>query len=292
MPREHSHFLLYADDLKIFRRITTSDDCLKLQSDLDLFTIYCKKNKLKLSLPKCKSITFTKKNNVIGFQYSLCDTVLEKVTLIRDLGIFMDSKLHFDVHINHITGKAFQLYSFVMRSAKPFRCPASYLLLYKSLVRSQLEYATSIWNPFYAKYKEQIEMVQRKFVRSMHFRCFHSKMSCDALLQKYSLPKLEVRRIILDVMLLYNISHNKFDCNELTNQICLRVPYRSYAVRQTRKPTLFAPKTTRTHAGERSPLHRLMGLYNKYFYDVDIFSSSPATYKKNICEALRTLECE
>lgn len=54
-------FLLYADDLKIYREISSTDDCDKLQQDLDRLSSYCVYNKLKLSLPKCKSIYLLKK---------------------------------------------------------------------------------------------------------------------------------------------------------------------------------------------------------------------------------------
>jgi hypothetical protein len=54
-------FLLYADDLKIFHVINSSDDQIKFQADLDRFSDYCDVNKLSLSINKCKSITFTKK---------------------------------------------------------------------------------------------------------------------------------------------------------------------------------------------------------------------------------------
>ena len=47
-----SKYLMYADDLKIFATIRSPDDCKALQTDLDNFSRYCKKNKLTLNLKK------------------------------------------------------------------------------------------------------------------------------------------------------------------------------------------------------------------------------------------------
>ncbi|XP_045455112.1 uncharacterized protein LOC123664638 [Melitaea cinxia] len=83
----NSKFLLYADDLKIYRKINIYQDHELLQEDLDRFTTYCYENKLELSLNKCKSISFTKRKTVSIFTYSLCDTDIVKVQNIRDLGV-------------------------------------------------------------------------------------------------------------------------------------------------------------------------------------------------------------
>lgn len=58
---KHSHSLLYADDTKIFAKIQTTDDCLKLQSDLNRLHEYCLRNKLFLNIDKCCIVSFTRK---------------------------------------------------------------------------------------------------------------------------------------------------------------------------------------------------------------------------------------
>lgn len=277
----HSEFLLYADDLKVYRRITNSDDCLRLQEDLDRFSRYCISNKLHLALPKCKSITFTRKINVVHFLYSLCDTPLEKVSVIRDLGVYLDAKLHLNTHIDHIVNKALRMYGFVMRVCSNFKRPSSYISLYMSLVRSQLEYASIIWNPFYEKYSNQIETVQRKFLRSVNYRCFRSKCSYNNLLSKFSLPTLKTRRLLLDEMFLYKLCHNQFDCIPLTNKISYRIPSRSHRIRAAYPHCLFMTAPCKTNAGERAPLQRITTTYNTFLHSLDIFALSPALFRAN-----------
>lgn len=286
----NSRFLLYADDLKVYLSISDSNDCIKLQDDLDRLSNYCVKNKLHLSLNKCKSITFTKKINVTKHEYKLCSAQLEHVSVIKDLGILFDSKLHFDDHINHITSKAYQMFGFVTRTCTCFKRPQSYLLLFKSLIRSQLEYATTIWNPFYNKYSDRLEIVQRKFLRVVEYRCFHRKLSYDNLLSKYSILPLFKRRLLLDQLTLYKICHHKFDCTEITNQIQYRVPNRLGRTCNNLTFRLFETKFTRTHAGKRAPIRRILESHNKHFVSLDIFALSPSKFKVKIIELVNSIE--
>ena len=51
-------FLLYADDLKIFRSIRGFDDTASLQHGIDEPQKWCQNNKLKLNIEKCLVISF------------------------------------------------------------------------------------------------------------------------------------------------------------------------------------------------------------------------------------------
>ena len=53
-----------------------------------------------------------------------------------------------------------------MRSLTEFMKPSTYLYLYRSPVRSQLEYAVPVWNPYYNKYTDFIESIQRNFLKT------------------------------------------------------------------------------------------------------------------------------
>ena len=55
---KHSVCLLFADDLKIFRSISSKNDCQLLQSDLNAVSIWCKNNQLTLNIKKCQCQIF------------------------------------------------------------------------------------------------------------------------------------------------------------------------------------------------------------------------------------------
>lgn len=276
-----SKFLLYADDLKVYKTCYNVEDCNLLQEDLNNLSLYCIANKLQLSLPKCNSIIFTKKINIISYNYELNGEQLTRVYLIRDLGVMLDAKLHLESHIDTIISKAFRMYGFVMRSSREFKNKSSYLLLYKTLVRSQVEYAVSVWHPLYKKYSESLETVQRKFLRSMHYRCHRTNLSYSKLLNLYNILSLESRRISLITTFLYNICNNKFDCTVLCNKLCYIVP-KSCQMRKVCKRKVFYTRKCNNNAGIRAPLRRAVDIYNTYFVNLDIFSTNLSKFKREI----------
>lgn len=276
------NFLLYADDLKVYHTINNYQDHLNFQQDLDRFSAYCLKNNLLLSINKCKSITFTRKLNVSSYTYVLCNTNLEKVQIIKDLGITLDSKLTLDVHIENITARGFKMFNFVIRSSIYFKNEITYLLLYKSLVRSQLEYAVSVWNPLYKCYIKNIERVQKKFLRCMHYKLCHNIIPYEKLLNKYKLLDLSSRRQQLDVMLLYDLVHNRYDCSELVNELRYKIPFRTSRY----KHKVFAIATCRTKAGQRSPLYRMTSSYNDLFNCIDLFHERVGCFRRYVLDLL------
>lgn len=281
----NSKFLMYADDLKAFKPIYNINDSYLFQEDLNRLSVYCDQNKLKLNLDKCNFITFSKKVTNINFTYSLCGAPLERVDSLRDLGILFDRKLHLDLHIEKIVNKAYQLYGFIMRASHDFHQPSTYLHLYKSLIRPQLEYAVCVWNPLYIKYREIIERVQRKFLRAMHFRCHRGTLSYSRLLVKYKMQTLEDRRTLLEAMTLYGICHNKYDCMDLTNKLCYVIP-RTVLRREVRAYQLFSTSHSKTNAGKRAPLCRMVNNYNNFFINIDIFHQSISSFKRNVIDTL------
>jgi hypothetical protein len=54
---------------------------------------------------------------------------------------------------------------FIKRLSKEFQDPFTVKSLYMSLVRSRLEYACCVWQPFYAVHIARIERIQEKFVK-------------------------------------------------------------------------------------------------------------------------------
>lgn len=142
-----------------------------------------------------------------------------------------------------------------------------------------------IWNPYYKKYVDNLENVQRKFLRTTHYRCHHKTDSYDHLLKYYKLVTLKARRTFLETMFLYDLCNNKYDCPDLTNKICYIVP-RTVIRREVRTRPLFALISCRTNAGVRAPLYRLAHNYNVYSSDLDIFSWPANKFRHSLLDII------
>ena len=97
------------------------------------------------------------------------------------------------------------------------------MLLWRTYILPRLEYASSIWFPYYKKDVDLIENVQRrytKFLPGMFHKSYKERR--DAL----KIITLEERRIHLDLILLYKIVHNLIDIDFDS--------YFSYCTNQTR----------------------------------------------------------
>jgi hypothetical protein len=65
--------------MKLYLPVGSSQDCLKIQSDLDRLTAWCEDNMLPLKVNKCKTLTFARSFDPIIASYVLNGKILERV---------------------------------------------------------------------------------------------------------------------------------------------------------------------------------------------------------------------
>lgn len=160
-------YLLFADDLKIYVCIRSTDDAILLQNDLDSLMMWCGRNELILNIGKC--MPFSLKRSPMVVSYHLGDDDLELVNNINDLGIIFDKKLKFVSHINNRLAKSYRMLGFLMRLSRVFSKPKCIDMLYNSLVRSQIEDLTPVWSPYQSTYTKNIERLQQKYTRFLYW---------------------------------------------------------------------------------------------------------------------------
>ena len=164
--------------------------------------------------------------------------------------------------------KAYRMRGFILRVRKHFSNPNTFISLYFSLVRSQLEYAAVCWSPFYLLYIDRIEGIQRKFISILHWKYPNFSIR---------LSTLQNRRILLDLSFLYKIINHYIDSPVLLNRFAFRVPSHS-----TRTLDLFALEIFNTNYAMNSPVHRLALTFNNMSSipnSPDIFKCSLLSFK-------------
>lgn len=278
--------LLYADDLKVFSVIKSIKDAESLQNDLNSITHWCKVNHMFLNVKKCAVVTFTRKVNKINFDYNINGQILQRLTQIKDLGVTFDEELSFKPHYNNIYSKASRLLGFTTRLTKEFKNARSAIYIFNSLVRSNLEYGSIIWSPFYAVHSKLIEGVQKKFMRSLAFRQGLSRQLrsyCDRL-AKFNMTTLENRRKQSDLIYLYKIINSYIDSPSLLSSINFNTVYK------TRNPNLFSLQVFRNNTSYYNPIVRMCRLYNEIshnYKELDIFENNLYSYKRKVLNAIK-----
>jgi Reverse transcriptase (RNA-dependent DNA polymerase) len=274
----HCSYLLYADDLKIFKIIDNISDCDQLQNDITYLSDWCNTNSLPLNVNKCKKISYTRRPDPVNCTYSIGLSTLENVRCISDLGILFDSQLRFDLHIKEIVSKANRMLGFICRVTKHFEDPRTLILLFNSLVRSGLEYNSTIWSPFYANHSLSIERVQKKLTRVLNFRFGISNESYPERIRRYKMISLEDRRIISDEISLFKLINNQIQSSSLT-LLKFNTIHTHYAIRN---PEIFDVPTFSNNYSSNLPIIRMQRAHNELFNNTPLLDISIQSFKTKI----------
>ena len=210
LPDVVSTFLkIFADDTKAYQPINSITDKNKLQDTINKLYEWSEKWLLKFNGSKCKVLHLGKNNPQYEYTIQDGDTIktLEVTNSEKDLGVYMDPLLNFDIHIANVIKKARRLTGLIVRSIT-YKSKEIMVPLFKTLVRPHLEYAQAVWSPYKRKYINQIESVQRhftKYIIGMYDLSYEDRM------KSLQLPSLEFRRLRGDLIETYKICHNLYD---------------------------------------------------------------------------------
>lgn len=279
---KHSNFLLFADDMKIFKFINNFQDLELLQLDLDNLRDYCAMNKLDLNISKCCCITFSRSVRTPAYNYKINGQSLMRTDSVVDLGVTLDSKLLFSKHIENISTKAMKTLGFILRITKDFKLIKTLKILYCSLVRSQLEYASQVWNPCYDKYINILERPQKKFLRFINFKAkiLSPDYEYDEVCFHHHLLPVQIRREAADLTFLSNIVSGRIDCPSLLSQVGLVTPLSSTPRR--RNLQLYTPRHETNYRGNSFFIRTLTNFNRNHSPNVDLFMTRHYTFKNTI----------
>lgn len=260
-------FLLFADDLKIYAPISQLSDCFRLQEEIDLLVNWCEKNLLELNPIKCKKFSFYRLLQPVVYTFTINGSVIESPDLIIDLGVVFDRKLSPSPHIDYICSKAFKMLGFIKRNSVDFHDPYTLKALYVSLVRSQLEYANIVWNPYTAYHSARIESVQKAFTRYAirKFNWQNDIPSYNSRCLLLGLQTLDTRRTIAAIMFVRDVFCFRIRSPNVLMLFNIYTPGLSLRTRNF----LFIP-THRTVYGQNEPVTFCSRCFNDAYPHIDL----------------------
>jgi hypothetical protein len=140
-------------------------------------------------------MSYSRKTNVLLYGYQLCRTAITRSGCVKDVGVFFDTKLYFHNYVDFIFSECMKLLGLIRSIIFRFSSLDSLYVLYHTLVRSKLEYASVAWNSITSTDSAKLKRIQIKFASVCFCRFFrHVTYSYTSALQKLSLHPLSMRR--------------------------------------------------------------------------------------------------
>jgi hypothetical protein len=91
---------------------------------------------MEVNVKRTKITSFTR-------NYYVNDVSILRTDCINDLGVILDSKLHFNCHVNFVHSQTLGLIRYITCN---FSSLHSLVVLYNALIKSKLQYALVVWN--------------------------------------------------------------------------------------------------------------------------------------------------
>lgn len=148
--------------------------------------------KMTLDTDKSVLMRMTHKKSPLLHTYKLGSSPLHEVTQYKYLGVTFNNMLTWNDHISNTCTSAFRKLCLLRHKLK--KAPSDVkLLCYNTLIRTKLEYACIVWDPYTKTNINNLERVQRKAVRFI-FNKFSRFDSPTELMKTNHIEPLEMRR--------------------------------------------------------------------------------------------------
>ena len=197
---------LYADDVVLYTEVVSNEEfSYQLQTNIDRLSQWCSKWKMSINIDKCAIMRITRHKDTVTPIYHLNHKQVPVVSEFKYLGVHISDKCTWQNHVRHAAGKANKMLRFIKRNFKD--CPQAVKeVMYISLVRPHLEYASCVWDPWGEGMKHELEMVQRRAARFV-LNDYERHSSVTDMLDSIGWDSLESRRREARLCFLYKLHH-------------------------------------------------------------------------------------
>ena len=288
--------LMFADDVKVYGRVDSDADVRFLQRQLDSLCQWTVKWGLSLNAAKCKVLTLTLRRLPINGTYRVGGIELERVHVMRDLGVLIDVKLTFAEHVDAVLRRANRALGLLVRTFQTGKHGRSFdesmtkpiIGTFCANVRSILEFCSVVWGGAAATHMNRVERIQHKFLMWLCARSRVNNVTLEYgdLLQCFGLCTLAARREQHDVMFIRNIHRQAIDSPFLLSQFPLAAPGRLLHNRST-----FHVPRARVNTVKNGLFARIPELSNRFLganCDVDVWRHGERQFKKRVVGYVRS----
>ena len=161
---------------------------------------------MQLNPSKCQVLQITKRANPLNTKYILHNVEIESVSAAKNIVVTIEDDLSWTKHIDFTTRKANQTFGFLKRNIRVHKKDLK-SVAYKTLVRPQLEYTSTVWYPHTTTDINKVEAVQRRAARRTT-RDYRYTSSITAMLKDLNRGPLDERRNDSRLMMMYKVTYD------------------------------------------------------------------------------------
>lgn len=140
-----------------------------MNRELDVFANWLKWRKLKLNVSKTKYMVVTTRRSESNAVISIDGETVERVNVMKYLGVMLDEKLTFAEHVDYTIRKAARKLGVLCRINR-YLSFDNKIMIYKTLIAPHFDYCSSILFLATNQQRKRMQIVQSKAMR-MILRC-------------------------------------------------------------------------------------------------------------------------
>jgi len=157
-----NNMLKFADDSKLWGSVNSPEEISSMKEDLIKLWEWSDKNSMPFNVSKCKVMHIGRKNS--REKYQLKGQQISETKEEKDLGVVFTENFKPSVNCSKASKAENKIIGLIRRNISN-KTAEGMVILYKTLVRSILDYSISVWKPYTKKDKEKLEKVQRKYTK-------------------------------------------------------------------------------------------------------------------------------
>lgn len=267
--------LIFADDTNLF--ITGKDPntlITILNEELIKITEWTNANKLSLNTEKTKYIVFSKPKSriIINTQLVFNNEIISSLQHVKFLGVYLDNKMTWNIHINHICKKISKGIGIICKARKSLD-EKTLITLYHSFVYPYVSYGIEIWGKAINNYLSSIFRLQKKVLRIIA----HVKMRTESAPLFHKFRILSVYQVHQLQILIFMYKY----VNGLIPVVFDDFFERLNEIRSTRNDGLFRIPLVRTVILQRALRYQGVFIWNYYYNRINHYVGY-ITYKKHV----------
>ena len=168
-------FVLFADDTN-YALIVSDDNAIstyeKANTVMNHISDYMKYNKLHINMKKCAYIHFKPNTKSVledesaNLDLKINNTIIEKVSEAKFLGVIIDEKLSWSAHINYLC-KKLKCCTGVLNRIKDIIPTKLHKELYHTLFESHMRYGITVWGGVSTNKLLPLFIIQKRCIRIM-----------------------------------------------------------------------------------------------------------------------------